>query len=189
MTLSVDLRLSDYIERRQKDLVFQKIAEQCEKMSDNPKEMPSDPNNINARNTMQQYENKGTVTPPARECKVDTKDVVIIKEGHASKFDTNKPRMDLLPARPLKEIAEILTYGADKYGPDNWREGEPIAFSRHYAGVQRHLFAWQSGETVDPETGKNHLAHAMCGLLFLLELSHSHPEKDDRCKSAVRWSE
>jgi hypothetical protein len=109
--------------------------------------------------------------------------------GQASKFDSGKVRMDLLPIRPLKDVAEILTYGADKYGSDNWREGKPIAHSRHYAGIQRHLMAYWSGEDLDPETGKSHLAHAACGLLFFLELSKSHPELDDRCKSALGWND
>jgi len=97
--------------------------------------------------------------------------------------------MDLIPVKPLKQVAEILTYGADKYGPDNWREGKPIAHSRHYAGIQRHLMAYWSGEDLDPETGKSHLAHAACGILFFLELSQSHPELDDRCRSALQWGD
>lgn len=118
-----------------------------------------------------------------------TKDKVIVKEGFASKFDSGKARMDLLPMRPLKDIAEILTIGAEKYGAENWRTGEPIAHSRHFAGIQRHLMAYWSGEDYDPETGKSHLAHAACGLLFYMELAKSHPEKDDRCKQAVGWND
>ena len=33
----------------------------------------------------------------------------------------------------------------------------------------RHLWAWKEGEQVDSESGKNHLAHAMCCLFFMLE--------------------
>jgi hypothetical protein len=119
----------------------------------------------------------------------NTKDKVIIEEGKASKFDSGKVRMDLLPMRPLKDIAQILTIGAEKYGAENWRTGEPIAHSRHFAGIQRHLMAYWSGEDYDPETGKSHLAHAACGLLFYMELAKSHPEKDDRCKQAVGWND
>jgi hypothetical protein len=31
------------------------------------------------------------------------------------------------------------------------------------------MWAWKSGETLDPESGKHHLAHAMCCAMFLLE--------------------
>ncbi len=184
--LRTDMRLSDYIERRQKDLVFKAIAEeltsrsasnlseQCEQMMKSV--METSKPNTNESKLM-------------NECKVETKDKIEYVPGQASKFDSGKVRMDLLPIRPLKDVAEILTYGADKYGSDNWREGKPIAHSRHYAGIQRHLMAYWSGEDLDPETGKSHLAHAACGLLFFLELSKSHPELDDRCKSALGWND
>lgn len=68
--------------------------------------------------------------------------------------------------------------GKETYGRDNWRKG--LAWSRCYAATLRHLFAWQSGETNDPETGLNHLAHAACEILFLLEFSRTHLELDDR---------
>jgi hypothetical protein len=35
--------------------------------------------------------------------------------------------------------------------------------------MQRHLWAWKEGEQNDPESGKNHLAHALCCLMFLYE--------------------
>ena len=50
--------------------------------------------------------------------------------------------------------------------------------SLHYP--TRHLFAWWNGELYDRETGYNHLAHAICELMFLLEFDETHPEKDDR---------
>jgi hypothetical protein len=35
--------------------------------------------------------------------------------------------------------------------------------------MQRHIWAWKEGEQNDPETGRHHLAHAMCCLMFLYE--------------------
>ena len=117
-----------------------------------------------------------------------TKDIIKIEPGKASKFDSGKVRMDLLPVYPMKKVAEILTMGAQKYGDDNWRTGEPVALSRHYAGVQRHLNAFWSGEDIDGESGQTHLAHAICGLMFMLELHATHGDKvDDRCKTAKAW--
>jgi hypothetical protein len=94
------------------------------------------------------------------------------------KFDDGKPDLSLLSSKALLEIAKVMTFGKDKYGAQNWRKG--IAWSRVYAAVQRHLLAWNDGETNDPETGLNHLAHASAGLLFLLEYSQTHKELDDR---------
>ena len=117
-----------------------------------------------------------------------TKDVVKVEEGKASNFDTGKVRMDLLPVYPMKLVAEILTMGSKKYGDDNWRTGEPVKLSRHYAGVQRHLNAFWGGEDTDPESNRTHLAHAICGLMFMLELHLRHGDAvDDRCKDAVQW--
>jgi hypothetical protein len=96
--------------------------------------------------------------------------------GH--KHDAAKTRMDLLPPRPLVEIAEILTFGAEKYAAYNWSQG--IAFSRLFAAMLRHLWAWWGGEDCDRETGKSHLAHAGCCLIFLMDLRHRRTDCDDR---------
>ena len=41
---------------------------------------------------------------------------------HGKKFDGDKLRFDLIPAVAEEEIAKILTFGAKKYGPDNWQK-------------------------------------------------------------------
>lgn len=103
------------------------------------------------------------------------------------KFDQKKVRTDLLAPKALVEIAKVMGFGAEKYGAQNWREG--LAWSRVYAAVQRHLLAWSDGETNDPETGLSHLAHASCGLMFLLEYAQTHPELDDRYKGKTNAEE
>lgn len=96
----------------------------------------------------------------------------------AMKYDGEKVRLDLLPADPIIDVGKVLTYGARKYTAENWRKG--LAWSRCYGATLRHLLAWHKGETNDPETGLNHLAHAACEIFFLLEFSRTHPELDDR---------
>lgn len=96
----------------------------------------------------------------------------------ASKHDSDKPRMALLPPAPLVEIAQVLTFGARKYAAHNWNKG--ISFERLYSAMQRHMMAWWSGEETDPESGLSHLAHAGCCLLFIMELRHTKPDCDDR---------
>ena len=96
----------------------------------------------------------------------------------AIKDNRSKPRVDLLPSLPLVEIARVLTYGAKKYKPHNWRYGLP--WGDTYASMQRHLMAWINRENTDPETGISHLAHAGCQLLFLLEYEQTHTGVDDR---------
>lgn len=94
------------------------------------------------------------------------------------KRDGGKPRTDLLPVKPLLEIARVLEFGADKYGERHWEAG--MDWERPYAATLRHLFAWQNGETADLETGLNHLAHAACELLFLLEYAATGAGTDNR---------
>ena len=99
-----------------------------------------------------------------------------MKEG--KKLDSGKRRMDLLPVGPLWAVADVLTFGAAKYDPQNWRRG--MDWSRLYAAAQRHLTAFWNGEDLDSESGLPHLAHAACCLMFLLEFENTHPELDDR---------
>lgn len=84
------------------------------------------------------------------------------------KFDGNKLQYGLLPPLALKATVEILTFGAEKYEPDNWKF-VPDSKRRYFDAAQRHLWAWKAGEQDDPETGKNHLAHALCCIMFLIE--------------------
>lgn len=85
------------------------------------------------------------------------------------KHDGEKDRWDLLPLRAVRGVVKVLTFGARKYAPDNWRK-VPDARPRYYAASMRHLAAWWEGEERDPESGLPHLAHAACCLLFLLAL-------------------
>lgn len=86
------------------------------------------------------------------------------------KFDQGKVRMDLIPFAPLEQIAKVLTYGAQKYAPDQWML-VPDAIPRYEAAMLRHITAYKKGEVNDPETGLPHLAHAGCCLMFLLHFT------------------
>lgn len=83
------------------------------------------------------------------------------------KDDAGKPQYRLLPVRGLAAIVDVLTFGAQKYAPDNWMKVNN-AVERYEDAMLRHLFAWKSGEKNDPESGLPHLAHAGCCLLFLM---------------------
>lgn len=85
------------------------------------------------------------------------------------KFDSNKPEYGLVPANALHEIVKVLTYGAQKYSRENWRQ-VPERERRYFDAMMRHLWAVRRGELVDDETGISHYAHAGCCLLYLLEM-------------------
>lgn len=98
------------------------------------------------------------------------------------KFDGGKPQYGLIPPKALKETVEILTLGATKYEPDNWKN-VPDSQNRYFDALMRHLWDWKSGEKFDPETGKNHLAHAVCNILFLLERDSYTQQEWEEIKS------
>jgi len=86
------------------------------------------------------------------------------------KFDTDKLRYDLIPTSSMQGLAEVLTYGAKKYKPNNWREVDDT--DRYVGATMRHFEAWRSGETTDEESGLHHLKHALTNIAFLLELDN-----------------
>lgn len=85
------------------------------------------------------------------------------------KFDngSEKLRWDLLPWEEIEEVVKVLTLGAFKYADHNWKY-VPENRKRYFAAAMRHLVAWFKGEKLDKESGLNHLAHAICCILFLL---------------------
>lgn len=86
-----------------------------------------------------------------------------------SKHDSGKPLMGAVPPNALLAVARVLTFGAEKYGRDNWRQVES-AETRYLDAALRHINAYQRGEVADPESGESHLAHAVCSLMFMLEM-------------------
>lgn len=99
------------------------------------------------------------------------------------KYDTDKVQFELLPGDALRAIAVILTFGAKKYSARNWELG--MDWSRVFGALQRHLWAWWGGENTDPETGKSHLWHAGCCIVFLIAYEERGVGKDDRPNSVV----
>jgi hypothetical protein len=89
---------------------------------------------------------------------------LILSQG--MKFDNGKPDYSLLPFAAVDEVVKVLTYGAAKYDRFNW---EKVQAERYQAASMRHFSAHMQGEKLDPESGINHLAHAVCSLLYLLD--------------------
>lgn len=108
--------------------------------------------------------------PPCNNCKQAILNAGI-KEEHIyivddfMKFDSGKLRYGLIPPEATKALAEVLTYGAKKYKPNNWKNGEP---DRYVDALYRHLEAWRAGESHDDESGLPHLSHALTNVAFLL---------------------
>lgn len=89
------------------------------------------------------------------------------------KHDTGKLRLDLLPPEAVRACGEVLTFGAAKYGPNQWRG---VEMERYEAAMLRHWLAWKEGETLDLESGLPHLAHLLCNAAFLVALEEERHE-------------
>lgn len=120
--------------------------------------------------------NKIEVEHVVAEC--DEVEIKWIKEAAGVKFDAGKPQLSMIPTSALHEVARVMTFGAEKYGRNNWRAG--MDWTRLIDASLRHITAFNEGQNLDEETGLQHLAHAVCCLNFLIEYSKTHPEFDDR---------
>jgi hypothetical protein len=98
-----------------------------------------------------------------------------IMKDYGVKSDSGKLRMDLIPPEAMEALAEVLTYGANKYDDRNWEKG--IRYSRIYAATLRHLVSWARGQDYDLESNILHLKHALCNLAFLV--TYEEREMDD----------
>ena len=100
--------------------------------------------------------------------KREGEELLEIISNNGRKYDSGKPQLYLLPPKSLYEIGKVLTFGAEKYGPHNWRKVDDLQ-NRYSSAALRHIFAHIDGESLDEETGLSHLAHAICCLMFKLE--------------------
>ena len=88
------------------------------------------------------------------------------------KYDSGKPEFSLLPPWALESVAKVLTFGAEKYDVDNWKHVSNGEY-RYRNAALRHINDYVKGEKIDPESGCNHLAHAICCLMFILDADES----------------
>lgn len=88
------------------------------------------------------------------------------------KHDDDKTQYQHLIPDFIREMAEITTQGAKKYGERNYLQGDEQALKRLYDALMRHLMAWRMGEEADPESGKSHLPHVACNAMMIYALEH-----------------
>ena len=77
-----------------------------------------------------------------------------------AKLDAGKNRVGLMVSdfpRALEAVAEVATYGANKYTPHGW-VSVPDGLERYTDAMHRHLLAEARGEKFDAESGLEHAA-------------------------------
>lgn len=72
-----------------------------------------------------------------------------------------------------------LLDGMLKYGRSNFRE-IGVRASIYFDAANRHLNAWFEGEDCDPDSGLQHLAHALACLAIIVDAQAAGKLTDDR---------
>lgn len=91
------------------------------------------------------------------------------------KNDQGKRRYSLVPSGVMRDVVDVLMFGAGRYGDWNWLHVQDWR-ARYYDALRRHIDAWWSDdEWLDSDSGLPHLAHATVNAMFLLTLGR--PEK------------
>ena len=88
------------------------------------------------------------------------------------KYDTEKPRMDLVLrgfSHAIEDVADVGTYGAHKYTDDGWQSVDN-GIERYLSAMIRHYLKYRQGEMYDTESELPHLSHMAWNALAVLEL-------------------
>ena len=94
------------------------------------------------------------------------------------RYNTGKPQLNEISPQFLLDMGKVLEKSRQKYPRGNWEKGNN--YSVPFDSLMRHLLAWQSGESVDKESGESHLAHIALNLMMLHYYEMNYPEFDDR---------
>lgn len=98
----------------------------------------------------------------------------------ALRYNTGKAPLTYVLGLPkaLTALARVFEQGAIKYAPDNWRKGGKPD-QEYLDSATRHILKYVAGEKFDPETGAQHIAHAIWNLAVLIELNNADvPDRD-----------
>ena len=94
------------------------------------------------------------------------------------RFNEGKNRMELLEPWAIEKLAEVFTFGANKYAEHNWLRG--MRWSKITASLKRHLSAYEQGIDFDKESNLLHAQHIAWNAMALLSYYKHFPQGDDR---------
>ncbi len=93
---------------------------------------------------------------------------------------------ELIPFESLEEMAKLYEFGAKKYSPNNWRNGNGLGYIRCFNAMFRHLVAWVSGADLDGETRLHPLASVAFYCLAVIYYEKAGRKTDDRYKGLTK---
>lgn len=84
------------------------------------------------------------------------------------KHDAGKPWLFLVPSELVQAVGAVMTFGAEKYGPNTWRG---VEIERYQNAMARHFEAYKAApHGLDEESGLPHLWHLAANVAFLCAL-------------------
>lgn len=105
-------------------------------------------------------------------------EIIMVDPDTGARKGQKLARFDLIPVKPLWELAEHYGRGASKYAEHNWARG----YNWHlcYSSALHHLAQFWAGENIDEETGSKHVIAAAWHCLTLAYYMEVNKQKDDR---------
>ena len=99
-----------------------------------------------------------------------------IKLGGKDKV--GKSSLSIIPFEPTLKVSRVFSYGAKKYGMNNWRKGHLQLDLLD--SCLRHVYSHIEGFDIDGESGLSHLSHAAANLFIIMQQIHDKTSVDNR---------
>lgn len=93
--------------------------------------------------------------------------------------------LNLIPPLFIQMIALVLAFGAKKYAKNNWLRG--MSVETVLESVKRHVQEFEEGHEYDKESRLPVLAHAACGIMFLIWFMYGPNRRKYRKLDDRQW--
>ena len=107
------------------------------------------------------------------------KDPVLKDTNPKDAVGVRKVPLSTVPSEVMLEIGLAMLEGSRKYGRHNYRIAG-VRASVYYDALMRHMMVWWEGEDDAPDSGVNHIVHAMACLTVLRDAMINDMWEDDR---------
>jgi hypothetical protein len=102
----------------------------------------------------------------------------VMESEEALRYDSGKPRFDLIPGDAMFALATAFTNGSKVYPERNWEKGMP--WGKCFGALMRHAWKFWIGEDIDKETGSPHIILAAWNCIALYCYYNRNIGVDDR---------
>lgn len=91
------------------------------------------------------------------------------QRDQTQKADAGKPMLELIPNSLYRDLGAVLTFGANKYGPNTW---QTVDIDRYIGALLRHLTAYRENPLgFDKDSGLPHTAHLLANACFINDIA------------------